>query len=80
MTDQHIGQNFDEYRIEAKLGEGGMAHIYRAKDIRLDRNVAIKIIHAHHQDKTEYDKRFEREAQAIARLEHPHIVHLYRYG
>jgi serine/threonine protein kinase len=57
-----------------------MGRIYRAQDVRLKRNVAIKVIDARHRADEEYRSRFEREAQAIAQLEHPHIVSIYRYG
>lgn len=79
-TDDLLGQQLDEYRLEALLGQGGMARIYRGYDVRLKRHVAIKVIDAFLRSETEYRARFEREAQAIAQLEHPHIVRLYRYG
>lgn len=75
-----LGQQLDEYRLEALLGHGGMARVYRGLDVRLKRYAAIKVIDPPFHDSTEYVRRFEREAQAIARLEHPHIVRLYRYG
>jgi serine/threonine protein kinase len=75
-----LGQQLDEYRLEALLGRGGMARVYRGLDVRLKRYAAIKVIDPPFRDSSEYVRRFEREAQAIARLEHPHIVRLYRYG
>ncbi len=78
--DSLIGKQLDEYRLEAVLGRGGMARVYRGLDVRLNRRVAIKVIDTPFQTDPEYIKRFEREAQAIAQLEHPHIVRLYRYG
>lgn len=81
MTEDNlIGQQLDEYRVEALLGQGGMARVYRGLDTRLDRYVAIKVIDAPLRSDSDYVKRFEREAQAIAKLEHPNIVRLYRYG
>lgn len=81
MTDDSlIGQQLDEYRLEALLGQGGMARVYRGLDVRLKRWVAIKVIDAPFRADSDYTDRFEREAQAIAQLEHPHIVRLYRYG
>lgn len=80
MTEDLVGQDLDEYRIEALLGSGGMARVYRALDVRLRRYVAIKVIAAPYQTDADYLDRFYREAQAIAKLEHPHIVRLYRYG
>lgn len=79
-SDDLLGQQLDEYRLEALLGQGGMARIYRGYDVRLKRNVAIKVIDATYRADAEYRERFEREAQAIAKLEHPNIVRLYRYG
>jgi serine/threonine protein kinase len=81
MTVQNlIGKQLDEYRIEKQLGQGGMAHVFLGLDVRLKRKVAIKIIKTPLSANPEYVRRFEREAQAIARLEHPHIVRLYRFG
>ena len=68
------------YVVQRLLGEGGMARVYRALDTNLKRNVAIKVVNTSFQDDAEYVERFEREALAIARLEHPHIVSVYRYG
>jgi len=79
-NDSLIGRRLDEYRLEALLGQGGMARVYRGLDVRLKRWVAIKVIDAPFRADFDYIKRFEREAQAIAQLEHPHIVRLYRYG
>ncbi len=78
--DNLIGKQLDEYRLEALLGQGGMARVYRGIDVRLKRYVAIKVIDAPYQADPNYAFRFEREAQAIAQLDHPHIVRLYRYG
>lgn len=80
LTDPLIGQQLDEYQLISLLGRGGMARVYRGRDGRLKRDVAIKVIDAVHRSDEEYRARFEREAQAIAQLEHPHIVRLYRYG
>lgn len=80
QADELLGQQLDEYQLAELLGQGGMARIYRGYDVRLKRNVAIKVIDATYRADVEYRARFEREAQAIAQLEHPHIVSLYRYG
>jgi serine/threonine protein kinase len=80
MEDNLIGKSLDEYRLDTLLGQGGMARVYRAFDVRLERYAAIKVIDAPLRADSEYVKRFEREARAIAKLEHPHIVRLYRYG
>lgn len=83
-TDELLGQQLDEYRLETLLGQGGMARIYRGYDQRLQRYAAIKVIAVSHRDSEAYRARFQQEAQAIARLEqpeaHPNIVRLYRYG
>ncbi len=70
----------DEYRIEELLGQGGMARVYRGFDTRLHRYVAIKVIDRPFRNDQDYIKRFEREAQSIARLDHPHIVRIFRFG
>ncbi|HEX2980212.1 MAG TPA: serine/threonine-protein kinase [Anaerolineaceae bacterium] len=80
FTDRLIGARIDEYQLEALLGKGGMARVYRAVDINVNRRVAIKVIDLDHRADEDYAQRFKREAQAIARLDHPHIVRLYRYG
>jgi serine/threonine protein kinase len=79
-SDSLLGKQFDEYRLEKLLGHGGMARVYRAVDTRLNRYTAIKVIDAPFRNDTEYAKRFEIEAQAIAQLDHPNIVTIYRYG
>jgi serine/threonine protein kinase len=75
-----LGRKLDEYRLEALLGKGGMAGVYRGLDVRLKRYVAIKVIDSPLRSDSEYVVRFEHEARAFAQLEHPHIVRLYRYG
>jgi serine/threonine protein kinase len=74
------GHKLDEYLLEAPLGMGGMAHVYRGIDTRLKRYVALKVIHGDTDPNSEDARRFEREAQSLARLEHPNIVHVYRFG
>jgi serine/threonine protein kinase len=75
-----IGKQIDEYKLEALLGEGGMASVYRALDVRLNRYVAVKVIRANFRSMSDYTMRFEREARAVAQLEHPNIITIYRYG
>src|SRR5216110_2775066 len=70
------GTRLGPYEILAPLGAGGMGEVYRARDTRLDRTVAIKILPAHLSDKPMAGERFEREARAISALNHPNICHL----
>lgn len=80
MSDPLIGVQLDEYKLESLLGQGGMARVYRALDTGLHRYAAVKVIDTPHQQDEGYIARFEREARAIAALDHPHIVTVYRYG
>ena len=74
------GTRLGPYRLEGVLGAGGMGEVYRARDVRLDRTVAIKILSALVASDQESRHRFEREAKAIAALSHPHICALYDVG
>jgi serine/threonine-protein kinase len=80
-SDDLIGQIVDgRYRIEAFIARGGMATVYRATDLRLDRTIALKIMHAHLADDPNFVSRFEREAKSAARLTHPHVVGVFDQG
>lgn len=68
------------YRLLAPLGEGGMASVYRARDLRLNREVAVKILREDLTRDPQFLARFEREAQIVASLSHPHIVPVYDVG
>src|SRR6201981_195276 len=72
-----IGQTLGHYRIESKLGEGGMGVVYRARDARLNRDVALKVLPEVFAKDAERMVRFEREAQVLASLNHPNIAALY---
>jgi len=74
-----IGQQIDTYRIEARLGAGGMGAVYRAYDVALARRVALKIMHEQFASQAQFQRRFMQEAQAIARLSHPAIVIIHRF-
>src|ERR1700694_2530382 len=74
------GKRLGPYEILSSIGAGGMGEVYRAKDTRLDRTVAIKVVPAHLADKPELRERFEREARTIASLNHPHICTLHDIG
>jgi serine/threonine protein kinase len=75
-----IGTAVGPYTIEEKLGQGGMATVYKAYHNRLDRHVAIKVLHTVFKDNEPFLKRFTREAKVVARLEHPHIVPVYDFA
>jgi Tol biopolymer transport system component len=74
------GTRFGPYEIVAPAGAGGMGEVYRARDTRLDRTVAIKILPSYLSEKPESKQRFEREARAISSLQHPNICTLYDIG
>ncbi len=68
------------YLIEERIGNGGMAEVYKAQDNLLDRTVAIKILHAAYKNDTEFIEKFHREAKAAACMSHPNIVNIYDVG
>ena len=70
----------DRYVLEEKIGSGGMAEVYLARDKLLDRQVAVKILHESYRSDAEFIERFHREAKAAARLSHPNIVSIYDVG
>jgi serine/threonine protein kinase len=74
------GARLGPYEIVAPLGAGGMGEVYRARDTRLERDVAIKVLPAHLSSSEEIRQRFEREAKTISQLSHPHICALYDVG
>ena len=75
-----VGQTLGHYRIGGKIGAGGMGEVYRARDERLDRDVAIKMLHEELAKDSARLARFEREARAVAKLEHPNILAIYDFG
>ena len=76
----NTGTKLGPYEIQAPLGAGGMGEVYRARDMRLDRTVAIKILASTLSDNPELKQRFEREARTISALQHPHICVLHDVG
>src|SRR5437870_4946146 len=74
------GMRLGPYEIIAPLGAGGMGEVYRARDTRLERTVAIKVLPEHLSCNSDSKQRFEREARAISSLNHPHICTLYDVG
>ena len=81
MADTFIGRTINNrYRLEALLGDGGMGAVYRAYDINLDRQVALKLMHPHYARQEEFRNRLVQEAQTIAKLDHPSIVRIWDFG
>src|SRR5262245_22545011 len=74
------GTKLGPYEIVSPIGAGGMGEVYRAKDTLLDRTVAVKVLPSELSSKPGLRQRFEREARAIASLNHPHICALYDVG
>lgn len=74
------GTRLGPYEIVSPLGAGGMGEVYRARDTRLDRTVAVKILPSHLSENPEAKLRFDREARSISSLNHPHICTLYDVG
>ncbi|HEY8130307.1 MAG TPA: serine/threonine-protein kinase [Thermoanaerobaculia bacterium] len=74
------GTRLGPYEVVAPIGAGGMGEVWRGRDTRLDRSVAIKILPASFAENAQFKLRFEREAKAISQLNHPHICTLYDVG
>ena len=73
-------QQFGQYRIEGIIGSGGMGEVFRAYDTRRDREVALKLLPTALSDDPEYQRRFQRESYAVARLREPHVIPIHDYG
>ena len=74
------GTRLGVYEVTAKIGQGGMGEVYKARDTRLDRTVAIKVLPEHVASDPDFKQRFEREAKTISSLNHPHICTLHDIG
>src|SRR3954451_21158806 len=74
------GSRLGPYEIVAPIGAGGMGEVWKARDTRLDRSVAIKILPSEFANNAQLKIRFEREAKTISQLTHPHICTLYDVG
>ena len=80
-TDPLIGRLIDgRYQVRSRIARGGMATVYLATDLRLERRVAIKVMHGHLADDSQYRARFIQEARSAARLAHPNVVNVYDQG
>ncbi|MCB8966825.1 MAG: protein kinase [Ardenticatenaceae bacterium] len=79
-TQNLVGQQIDHYHILRHIARGGMADVYLAEDVDLQRQVALKVMLDVLTQDTEFTQRFRREAQTVARLEHPNIVQVYNTG
>jgi serine/threonine-protein kinase len=74
------GTKLGDFEVKRLLGRGGMGQVYLATQISLNRPVALKVLHPHYLSKPSYLSRFEAEATAVAKLNHPNIVHVYTLG
>jgi len=74
------GSRLDQYELLAVLGTGGMGEVYKGRDLRLDRLVAVKVITSARGLDAESRERFEREARSLAALSHPNICQIFQYG
>jgi serine/threonine-protein kinase len=81
QTDPMIGRLIDDrYQVRSRIARGGMATVYLATDLRLERRVAIKIMHGHLADDASFKERFIQEARSAARLAHPNVVNVFDQG
>lgn len=69
-----VGQKLGKYELVERLGQGGMAQVYKAHQPTIDRDVAVKVMHAHLAESADFVARFRREAKGLGQLRHPHIV------
>ncbi|HRV69458.1 MAG TPA: protein kinase, partial [Marmoricola sp.] len=80
-ADDMVGRVLDDrYRIGPKIAHGGMATVYQATDLKLERTVAVKIMRAEFAEDESFVKRFKREARSAAQLSHPNVVSVFDTG
>ncbi len=80
-TDPLIGRLIDgRYQVRSRIARGGMATVYLATDLRLERRVAVKVMHGHLSDDSQFKQRFIQEARSAARLAHPNVVNVFDQG
>lgn len=80
-TDPLIGRLIDgRYQVRSRIARGGMATVYLATDLRLERRVAVKVMHGHLADDSQFKQRFIQEARSAARLAHPNVVNVFDQG
>src|SRR5688500_3332215 len=70
----------NRYQLLERLGAGGMSDVFRARDLMLERSVAIKVLHENYSNDTDFQQRFRQEARAAANLSHPNIVTVHDFG
>src|SRR2546428_11621813 len=75
-----VGRRIGPYQVISQIGRGGMGEVFLAEDIRLERKVALKILHATYTQNPDRLRRFEREAKAVSALNHPNILTIYEVG
>lgn len=75
-----VGRTLDRYQLLEQVGQGGMAVVFRALDVPLNREVAVKVLHPHLADQPESRARLQREARAVARLRHENILEIFAYS
>src|SRR5207244_607914 len=74
------GRTFDHYRLEREIGRGGMGRVYLARDTRLDRPVALKLLPPSFSDSADRVRRFQQEARVVSALNHPNIITIHEIG
>src|SRR5574341_623423 len=78
--DNLIGKTLGQYQILEEVGRGGMATVFKARQLSMNRIVAVKVLPRHFLHDPGFFERFEREVDVISHLEHPHILPIYDYG